>query len=566
MRLLVIDNFDSFTYNLVQFLGELGATLDVYRNDAITVEGIREKAPNGVVISPGPGTPDSAGVSLELISELGGEIPILGVCLGHQAIGQAFGGEVIRAPELMHGKRSEIHHQGQSVFASLENPFNATRYHSLVVERDTLPDCFHITAQTESGLIMGLHHKEYPIAGIQFHPESFITEYGKVMLQNFIDICTAFAAGDKSPAPAKPTLIRKPVQKKTPEPSPVIIKKEIKNMVQTSIKRIIDGTHLSREEAFETMNTIMQGKATEAQIGAFLIGMRMKGEQPAEIAGFADSMRSQAHKVTYKGTEPAVDIVGTGGDGKHTFNISTVAAFVVAGAGVPMAKHGNRSVSSKCGSADVLKALGIKIDLNAEQMSRCLNEVGISFIFAPMVHPAMKHAIGPRREIGVRSVFNILGPITNPAGVKHQLIGVYDRKLAPLLAEVLRQLGSERIMLVHSADGMDEISLAAPTYVTELSDGDISHYEIDPTQFGLEFDESEVRGGDAQVNARIALAILEGKKGTGRNIVLANAAACLYVAGRTSSLEEAMQMAAKSIDEGQAMAKLQALKNFTGSL
>ena len=566
MRLLVIDNFDSFTYNLVQFLGELGAELEVFRNDAITVEEIRRNGPDGIVISPGPGTPDSAGISLELIAELSGQIPILGVCLGHQAIGQAFGGEVIQAPELMHGKRSEIHHKGQSVFANLNSPFNATRYHSLVVKRDTFPECLHITAQTESGLIMGLHHKEFPIAGIQFHPESFITEHGKIMLGNFMNICQAFQAGEApsgSSDPAAP-VARPRVQPQTE--SPTIIKKKVNNMVQTAIKRIIDGVHLSREEAKITMDTIMKGEATEAQIGAFLIGMRMKGEQPAEIAGFAESMRSQAHQVTYSGTTPAVDIVGTGGDGKHTFNISTVASFVVAGAGIPMAKHGNRSVSSKCGSADVLKALGIKIDLNAEQMSRCLNEVGISFIFAPMVHPAMKHAIGPRREIGVRSIFNILGPITNPAGVKHQLIGVYDRKLAPLLAEVLRQLESERIMLVHSADGMDEISLAAPTYVTELNEGDISHYEIDPAQFGLEFDDSEVTGGDAQVNARIALGILEGKKGTGRNIVLVNAAACLYVAGRTSSLEEATKMAAASIDDGHAMGKLQALKNFTSSL
>ena len=210
-------------------------------------------------------------------------------------------------------------------------------------------------------------------------------------------------------------------------------------MIRTAIQKVIEQQDLTREEAFNTMETIMSGDATPAQIGAFLVALRMKGETPFEIAGFAESMRNKAAKVTTRHSDPLVDIVGTGGDGTHTMNVSTISSFIVAGAGVPVAKHGNRSVSSKCGAADVLMTLGVNIDLNAEQMSRCLDEVGIAFLFAPKLHGAMKYAIGPRREIGVRTVFNILGPITNPAGATRQLIGVYDLSLTCLLAEVLQQ-------------------------------------------------------------------------------------------------------------------------------
>lgn len=332
-------------------------------------------------------------------------------------------------------------------------------------------------------------------------------------------------------------------------------------MIRTAIQKVLSNAHLSREEAFATMESIMQGEATQAQIGAFLVGLRMKGEQPQEIAGFADSMRKNACPVTSSpGTEP-VDLVGTGGDGKHTFNISTVASILVAGAGAPVAKHGNRSVSSKCGSADVLKALGVNIDLDAAGMSACLQETGIAFLFAPTLHPAMKHAIGPRREIGVRSVFNILGPISNPAGVKRQLIGVYDKSLTNLLAEVLRQLGSKHVMLVHSAEGLDEISMAGITHVVELKDGNIREFDIDAATFDLAASDDSITGGEAEENAQIALGILKGEtKGVARDIVIANAAAGLYVAGYANDLRSAAEKAAESIDSGAAMAKLEALK------
>lgn len=325
------------------------------------------------------------------------------------------------------------------------------------------------------------------------------------------------------------------------------------------IAKIIERQHLSRQEAFAAMEEIMSGAATPAQIGAFLIAMRMKGEQADEIAGFAASMRANASTVSLENAPDTVDLVGTGGDGKNTFNISTAAALVVAAAGVPVAKHGNRSVSSKCGSADVLRALGINVEINARQMEHCLQQAGIAFLYAPKLHPAMKHAIGPRREIGVRSVFNILGPLTNPAGVKRQLLGVYDRALAPLFAEVLRQLEAQHVLVVHSAEGMDEFSIAGPNHVVELRDGDIRAFELSPRDFGLTASDDSLGGGDADENAAIIRAILGGEKSARRDVVLMNAAAGLYVAGVAANFMSAAQIAAESIDSGAARQKLQAL-------
>jgi anthranilate phosphoribosyltransferase len=337
-------------------------------------------------------------------------------------------------------------------------------------------------------------------------------------------------------------------------------------MIQTAIHKVLERCDLTRQEAFAAMEMIMNGEATPAQIGALLVGLRMKGERPQEIAGFAESMRGKAAKVISQHTAPLVDIVGTGGDGKHTINVSTLACFTVAGAGVPVAKHGNRSVSSKCGAADVLAALGINIDLNAEQASQCLNEVGMAFLFAPKMHGAMKHAIGPRREIGVRTVFNILGPITNPAGARRQVIGVYEKGLTRLLAEVLQQLDAEHILLACSADGMDEISIATNTYIAELKNGVITEYEIDAATFGLTASTESITGGDAAKNAEIAQAILRGAKGVRRDVVIANAAAGLYVAGKAANLREAAQIAADSLDSGAALKKLDALREFTQAL
>lgn len=337
-------------------------------------------------------------------------------------------------------------------------------------------------------------------------------------------------------------------------------------MLKTAIAKLIDRQHLTRDEAFQVMESIMQGQATPAQLGALLVAMRMKGETPTEIAGFAASMRRNALHVSCSNSSEAIDLVGTGGDGRHTFNVSTVASFIAAGAGVVVAKHGNRSVSSKCGSADVLMALGINIELDNSQLGTCLEQVGLAFLFAPKLHVAMKHAIGPRREIGVRSFFNILGPITNPANVKRQLIGVYDPGLQRFLAEVLQQLGSQHVMLVHSRDGLDEISVADATHVVELKDGTVREYDLTPEDFGLQRNTESIIGGDAQSNANIALAVLRGEKGAPRDISLANAAAGIYVAGKAASLQQAAEHARESLDSGAALAKLEQLRTLTNVL
>ena len=546
MKLLVIDNFDSFTYNLVQYLGEMGVSLHVYRNNAITLDQIRALEPNGIIISPGPGTPDRAGITLDCIREFAGKIPILGVCLGHQAIGKAFGASIVRAPELMHGKISRIFHDGNGIYAGLPNPFLATRYHSLIVDEETLPPVLRVTARSEKGLIMGLEHETHPVVGVQFHPESFLTDTGKLLLENFLR-----------------QYVHTPKPVSVPSQPPTA--READDMLQKAVQKAVAGEHLTREEARRAMDVIMSGKATPAQIGAFLVALRMKGERAEEIAGFAESMRAKATPVQTR-HERVIDLCGTGGDGKNTFNISTVASFVVAGAGVPVAKHGNRSVSSKSGSADVLKALGVKIDLSPEAMGRCLDEVGMAFLFAPRLHGAMKHAIGPRREIGVRTVFNILGPITNPAGVRRQLIGVFSPQLLRLLAEVLQQLDAEHVMLVHSADGLDEISLAAGTKVVELRSGQIREFELQPSDFGLFSVTDGMQGGDAETNARIALDILNGKKGPATDVVVANAAAGLYVAGAADSLKACAEMAMEAIASGAALKKLEHLREFTNRI
>jgi anthranilate synthase/phosphoribosyltransferase len=320
--IVLIDNYDSFTYNLAQYLGELGAEVQVVRNDALSVEQLEALHPSHIVISPGPGTPDDAGISLEVIRRLGAHIPILGVCLGHQAIGQAFGGRVIRAPRLMHGKVSTIYHDRKGLFAGIPSPLEATRYHSLVVG-EPLPEVLQATAFTKEDELMGVRHVEYPIYGVQFHPESILTPSGKQILQNFL----------KSKQ-AKNTVHLRLTERASLVPQPKEVAMENPELLKPYIAKVMQGQDLDPREAEHAMEVIMTGGATPAQIGGYLVALRMKGESVGEIVGSARAMYAAASRVTLPadGT-PIVDIVGTGGDGMHTFNISTTAAFVIAGTG-----------------------------------------------------------------------------------------------------------------------------------------------------------------------------------------------------------------------------------------
>jgi anthranilate phosphoribosyltransferase len=329
--------------------------------------------------------------------------------------------------------------------------------------------------------------------------------------------------------------------------------------MQAAIKAVTERQDLSSEQMQQVMRIIMTGEATPAQVGGFLIGLRMKGETVDEIAAAAAVMRELATGVKISG-EHVVDIVGTGGDGSNTFNISTASTFVVAAAGGNVAKHGNRSVSSKSGAADLLEAAGVNLDIGPEEVARCIEEVGVGFMFAPKHHSAMKHAIGPRREMGVRTIFNVLGPLTNPAGAPNQLLGVYSKALVEPLAQVLRQLGSNHVMVVHSEDGMDEISIGAPTFVAELKNGDIDCYTIQPEDFGLRRTAISALAVDgAAQSLEVVNGVLAGEPGPARDIVLLNAGAAIYVAGLADTLAAGIAQAAEVIDSGAAARKLQAL-------
>ncbi len=336
-------------------------------------------------------------------------------------------------------------------------------------------------------------------------------------------------------------------------------------MIKEATVALVSGRSLTMEEAASVMEEIMQGEATPAQFGAFVTALRLKGETVDEIIGLARTMRAKAIRVTVPGL--LVDTAGTGGDDLSTINISTAAAVVAAGAGLKVAKHGNRAMSSQCGSADVLEALGVRIDFNAGQVERCLEEVGMAFMFAPLFHPAMKYASAPRREIGIRTVFNILGPLTNPAGARAQIVGVADGSLVEKLALVLQGLECHHALVFHGEDGLDEVTITGKTRVCELKDGVIKSYSISPEEFGLSrAGLDSLRGGTARENALLLRGIMAGTLGPQRDAVLLNAAAVLLAGDRVGTLQQGVALAQEVIDGGHALAKLEQLVEFSQSL
>ena len=553
--ILVIDNYDSFTYNLVQYLGELGAELRVFRNDQITLDEIRVLNPSHIVISPGPGDPTEGGVSNDVIRELHQTIPILGVCLGHQCMGHVFGGNVTRAPRLMHGKTSRVFHRGRGLFEGMPNPFEAGRYHSLIVQ-EPLPEPLIVTAFTDKGEVMGLQHRTAPMFGVQFHPESILTPHGKQLLKNFLEVISIKLNVPSSRAASIPTTQTFNLQPSTGE----------KLMIREAIAKLMEGKNLSQLEAESVMQEIMDGAATPAQISAFLVALRLKGETMEEIAGCARVMRDKAVRVSPQRTD-LVDTAGTGGDKSGTFNISTTAAFVIAGAGLGVAKHGNRAISGQSGSADVLEALGVNFDLTPEQSARCIDEVGIGFLFAPKLHPAMKNVAPVRKELGVRTVFNILGPLTNPAYAPAQIIGVFDGAYAGTMAHVLKSLGSRAAFVFHSADGLDELTTTSENHVTFFTNGVVHTETLDARELGLErAARDELRGGTPQENANITRQILRGEeRGAKRDVVMLNAAAALVAGGKANDLREGLELANDALDSGRAYAAMENLVALSNS-
>ncbi|MCF3945806.1 bifunctional anthranilate synthase component II/anthranilate phosphoribosyltransferase [Acidiphilium sp. AL] len=528
--ILLIDNYDSFTFNLVHFFGDLDADCVVRRNDTLTPAEALAMKPEAIVLSPGPCTPNEAGICLDLIRDAAGKVPILGVCLGHQAIGQAFGGIVGRAPMPMHGKLSPIRHKGSDVFAGLPDPFEATRYHSLIVDRESLPETLIPTAFTDDGLVMGLRHRDLPIYGVQFHPESIATAHGHTLLRNFLGLVRGHNEG-----PADILADLKPV-----------------------LDRLARGETLSVEMAEAAFGAIIDGRSNDAQIAGMLMAMRVRRETVAELTGAVRAMRARMR--TIAAPPDAIDVCGTGGDGVGTLNISTAVTFVLAGLGVPVAKHGNRALSSRAGAADVLTALGVRVEPEFERLPEILREAGCVFLHAPRHHAGLRDAAAARIALGTRTVFNLLGPMANPARVRRQLIGVFDPVWARPMAETLAQLGTERAMIVHGG-GLDELTLAGKSSIVSLDRGNITEFTVTPEDAGLaRAPLSAIIGGDASHNAAALRALLDGASGAYRDAVLLNAAAALIVAGRTEDFRAGAALAAKSIDSGAARGALDRLK------
>jgi len=524
---LVIDNYDSFTWNLAQALMSLGEEVRVVRNDAITADEAEALDFDRLVLSPGPGRPEGAGRSIELVRRFAGKKPILGVCLGHQAIAAAFGAKIARAKRMLHGKVDDITHDGKTLFCDLPNPLRVMRYHSLVVDPSTLPAGFEVSATSPDGDIMGIRNAQMRMEGVQFHPESIGTESGSRMLSNFL-----------TEAKERPA-------------------------VKAVLKRLASREQLGAEEAQGFMDRIAEGSASPAQVGAFLAAITFRGPSVEELVGFAASLRERAVSLPLASTEGVIDTCGTGGDSSGTFNISTTAAMVAAGAGVKVAKHGNRSVTSGSGSADLLEALGVPIHLSPAAAAAAIEGAGMAFLFAPDYHPAFKSIAGPRRELGFRTLFNMMGPLINPARVKAQVVGVYAPELTETVAAVLDRLGHTRALVVHGLDGLDEMSVAAPTRITELRNGWLRTYVLDAQELGLSrCGPADLRGGDATRNAQIAERILAGEEGPMRDATVLNAAAAIFVADLAPDLRAGIEAAAASIDSGAAsrvLARLRAL-------
>lgn len=540
--ILLIDNYDSFTYNLYQYIGEFYKDIQVVRNDETTIEEIEKLSPKALIFSPGSGYPKDAGITVEAIKHFSGKMPILGVCLGHQSICEAFGGTIIPAKVLMHGKSSNmVFDVTCPIFKELPKQLPCGRYHSLIAKESDFPECLKVTARDDDSQIMALAHREHPTYGLQFHPESLLTEYGKKMIANFLNLIPDVSVS-------------------APE-----IKKD-KTKLCKYAEKVVDRNDLSEEEAMETMDIIMSGEATNAQISSLLTALRMKGETVEEITGFAKGMRAKATHV--EDCSNSIDIVGTGGDLANSFNISTTSAFVIAAAGMPVAKHGNRSVSSKSGAADVLESLGVKIQSTPEQAKASIENVGLSFLFAQNYHKAMKYVGPARKEMGLRTVFNILGPLTNPASSDYIVLGVYDKSLLSLMAKALLGLKIKNAMIVYGNDHIDEISISDNTSVAEVRDGKIKEYEICPETFGLKrYNKEDIVGGTADENAKITHGILDGSiHGAKRDIVLLNAGCALYVTGKAKNIADGIAIAANQIDNGNALKKLNELIAFSNKI
>ena len=524
--IVLIDNYDSFTYNVYQYLARLSQEeIRVVRNNEISVEEIAALNPSRLVVSPGPGRPENAGISVAAIKYFAGKIPVLGVCLGHQAIGYAFGGKIIGAKFIKHGIAEEMTLDGKGLFRTIGTKGPFTRYHSLVVEESSLPDCLEVTARSEDGDIMGLRHKTLQVEGVQFHPESIAAVQGEALLK-------AFLSYRREGLPFSKVL-----------------------------SSLMAGQSMSRETAELFMEDLTEGSLDERQTSAILTAISAKGPSAEEIAGCAAVLCRKKKPVPI--TKELTDIVGTGGDGIGSFNISSMAALIAAACGVPIAKHGNRAVSSKSGSADFYEALGIKIDNTAEKSADIINKTDFGFLYAPVYHSAMRFAAPVRKLLGVKTIMNLVGPLSNPANAQFQMLGVYEKSLMVPVARASKMLGAKRVMVVCSQDGMDEISSCCPTDVAEIGeDGKLREYTINPADYGISgCTTNELLGGDSHENARLAREILDGKGRAGiRAAVALNAAATMYISGKIVNMQDGYKKAVAALADGSVARKIEEVR------
>lgn len=524
---LVIDNYDSFTYNIVQALQAIyKGEVKVVRSKETTLEELNNIKFDYLVISPGPGEPCSAGISIEAIKYYAGKIPILGVCLGMQAIGVAFGGKIIGAKHICHGKVEDIELDGKGLFRTIGRVGTFTRYHSLVIDEATLPSVLEVTARASDGDIMGVRHKIFAIEGVQFHPESIASKQCNEIFNAFLNY-----------------------------------RKEPLN-VPDILNTLIEKKDLSKMQAYNFMEDLTSGILDERQTAAILVAIAAKEPAPQELSGAAQALCQKKTLLPIENTGLA-EIVGTGGDGKGSFNISSLSAIVCASCNQDMAKHGNKAVSSKSGAADFYSALGIKIDTAPEKTADLIRKTHFGFLMAPIYHSAMRFAAPVRKALGIKTIMNVLGPLSNPAGAEYQVLGVYSPVLLESVARAAKDLGAKRVLVITSKDGYDEISPCAENYAMQIDeDGKEYKYLIKPTDFGIvNATEEEMLGGQADFNAQLALDILQGKgRKTLRYAIGLNAGAVLYIAKKTRTLKDGYSMALNAIDSGLALKKLEEIK------
>lgn len=519
--ILLIDNYDSFVFNIKTMLNQLtNDEIAVYRNDKITLDEIKRLSPNAIILSPGPKHPKDSGICLEIFKARL-NVPVLGICLGHQALGLCFGAKIQRLKEVAHATSSQISLIAQSeLFREFPKDFSVMRYHSLEVV--DLPRELEALAYTKDKVLMAMRHKDLPYFGVQFHPESYFSEYGLKIFENFLK----FKGQTSQKTSEKPTLT-------------------------SFITKLQDNQGLNTDDFARICQIIASREYEAVQLGALLVLITEKSLDERSLSALVSNILKYSQ--TFNDESEMIDIVGTGGDGFKSINVSTTTAFILGALGVKVAKHGNRAISSASGSSDVLSALKIPAFDSIAKQVKVLDEQGLTFFHAPFFHSLVGEVKEVRAKLGVRTVFNVLGPLLHPnLSLKYQLMGNYHAPVHRLLIEVLRNLGRKHALVVRGNDGMDEISICDETSIYELKDGQIFNYTISPEQFGFKRAfHSEIVGGDAKQNAKILLDTLSGKqKGTKFDIVVLNAMFALYTANRVPTPAAAKDIVLEAIHSG----------------